>query len=164
MTTEPAPAALSTTDRRISIFVVMVVIAVLAGGFGAALHVPPTLPPMPMVGWRLADGFPVGPKFDPSQVRTMTDVPIDVDWLLCGPSQLTWSMLAAPQVSYTLRSVIITMHFNDPTGILNKCVDSGQVGIMLDTGLSVMVHLDSPLGGRKLLDGSTDPPKVEVYH
>lgn len=38
MTMPPASVAMSTSDRRISILIVMVITAVLAGGFGAALH------------------------------------------------------------------------------------------------------------------------------
>jgi hypothetical protein len=154
---------MSTTDRRISLFVVMVVIAMLAGGVGAAFHVPP---PLPRIGWWPATGFPVGPKFDPSQVQTMTEVPIDVDWLDCGTGDvagLEAASLLPPQVRYTRTAVIITMRLNDPTGILNACVRSGHYEIILDVGLPVTVHLDSPLGGRTLLDGSTDPPQAPVY-
>ena len=160
MTTSGPPVVVSTTDRRISVFIVMVVIVVLAGGFGAALYLPP---PLPTVGWWPATGFPEGPQFDWSQVQTMTDVPIDVDWLECGAGNLRLSMLMAPQVSYTPTSVIITMRFNDPTGALNACVGRGHYAAVLNVGLPVMVHLDSPLGGRILLDGSTDPPRAPVY-
>ena len=141
---------------------VMVIAALLVGAFDLARLLPPS---PPTVGWWLADGFPSGPRFDPSQVQTMTEVPIDVTELECGTATLTPSMLATPEVRYTPTSVIITMRFNDPTGALNACVnnDPSHVGQLLDVGFLVEVHLDSPLGGRTLLDGSTDPPQARRY-
>lgn len=150
---------------------VMVIAALLVGAVDAALLVRPSSPPLPTVGWWPADGFPSGPRFDPSQVQTMTVVPIAVDWLECFTprhAELTVSMLATPEVSYTRTSVIITMRFNDPSGVLNNCVSpstgASHYDIVLDVGLPVEVHLDSPLRGRTLLDGSTDPPQPPVQY
>jgi hypothetical protein len=145
---------------RVGVVVVGVVLLVAVAAW--LLFLWPPLPMSRFVGWQLGDGFLGTPRFDPTTAQTTTVVPISVDWLECAPQNDSW--LASPDVSYTSSSVTITMHTTDAFAATTTCGggDGGKgiVGIMLDVGIPVEVHLREPLGGRTLFDGGTSPPTV----
>ena len=162
MTTAPTVGSRSTWSRRTVVLVVMVIAAMLVGAFGAARLL---WPPLPTVGWFLADGLVGGPSFDPSTAQTTTVVPIEV-YLLdrCAHED---AMLTQPEVSYTPTSVTITMRLNLTASALSACpaLINGKVpvGRVLDVGVPVQVYLISPLAGRALFDGADDPPDPRPY-
>ena len=140
-------------------FVVLVVVA-------AWLLVPSSsLPLSRFIGWQLGDGFLGTPKFDPTKAQTTTVIPISVDWLECAPQNDSW--LASPEIIYTPSSVTITMYTTDAFAATTTCGGGnggkGNVGIMLDVGIPVEVHLSEPLGGRTLFDGGASPPAARPY-
>jgi hypothetical protein len=51
------------------------------------------------------------------------------------------------------------MHTTDSFAATTTCgggnADGGPIGIMLDVGIPVEVHLSEPLGGRALFDGAS---------
>lgn len=164
--TRVARASARTRLRPFALVGGMVVMGIVVGAVAAWLVVPSaSFPPSRLVGWRLADGFMGTPKFDPTTAYTTGAVPISVDWLSCAPQNDTW--LAPPAIRYTPWSVTITMHTTDAFAATTTCgggnANRGSIGIMLDVGIPVEVHLSEPLGGRALFDGSSSSPAARRY-
>jgi hypothetical protein len=145
--------------------VVFVGVVMLVAVAAWLLFPSPSLPLSRFIRWQLGDGFLGTPKFDPTMARTATVIPISVDWLECAPQNDSW--LASPDITYTPSSVTITMHTTDAFAATTTCGGGnggkGNVGIMLDVGIPVEVHLREPLGGRTLFDGGASPPTVRPY-
>jgi hypothetical protein len=167
VTTTDATSAPPTIVRRTGSIVLVVVGVLMLVVLAASLLLQPRprLAPSRYVGWQLADGFLGTPRFDPTTAATTTEVQISVDWLTCAPQADSW--LAPPEIEYTRSSVIITMHTTDAFAGVTTCgggnVMSGDMGIMLDVGIPIAVHLKEPLAGRALLDGGPTPPRPRPY-
>jgi hypothetical protein len=107
-------------------------------------------PPVPsgqLVGWELGQDFG-GLQFDPATAQSTTVIPMVVDhpgWA----NDPDW--LGEPAIAYTPWSVTITMHARDDGP------DDPRIGMYL-SGMSTLVLLSEPLGGRQLYDGSRSPP------
>jgi hypothetical protein len=148
----------------VSVGLVVGGIVMLVAVGGCALVPSPSLPPSRSVGWRLADGFLGTPRFDPTTAQTTNVVPISVDWLTCAPKDDSW--LAPPAITYTQSSVTITVHTTDAFAAITTCgggnVES-QIGIMLDVGIPMEVHLSEPLGSRALFDGAGPSPAARPF-
>ena len=113
--------------------------------------------------WKLAVGIG-GAKFDPADAQTTTVVPVEVGWPGCVDLQDdSWLI---PAVSYTRWSVTITLHTSDAYANNPKCPGAGRgmlpVGFYLSP-LYFPVHLNEPLGGRALFDGSQFPAAARPY-
>lgn len=127
---------------------------VIVGLAAAVLFV--TRPFTPSVAWQL-DGFG-GPVLDPATARTTTDFQVYVpSWPGQQPAGQSW--LAQPTVIDTPIAVIVTLH---TSAAYQAMIRQGPVGTY-DTGGWVTIHLNEPLGGRTLLDGSAFPPASRPY-
>lgn len=166
--TAPSTASAPRTKlhRFASVGLVVVGILMLVGLAAWLLVASSSLPPSRSVGWQLADGFLGTPKFDPATAQTTTVIPISVEWLTCAPQNASW--LAPPRVTYTLSSVIITMHTTDAFAAITTCGggnpdNKNDIGFTLDVGIPVAVQLSEPLGGRALFDGASSPLGARPY-
>jgi hypothetical protein len=115
------------------------------------------------IGWELAVGMG-RPKFDLAAAQTTTVVPVQVWWPACVElGDYSW---LTPAVSYTRWSVTITLHRSDAYANNPKCPGAGRgvlpVGVYLSP-LYFPVHLNEPLGGRALFDGSEFPAAARPY-
>jgi hypothetical protein len=113
--------------------------------------------------WELAVGMG-RPKFGPADAQTTTVVPVQVWWPACVElGDYSW---LTPAVSYTRWSVTITLHTSDASANNPKCPGAGRgvlpVGVYLSP-LYFPVHLNEPLGGRALFDGSEFPAAARPY-
>ena len=147
-----------------SVGLVLVGVVMLVAVAAWLLFPSPSLPSSRFVGWRLGDGFLGTPRFDPTTAQTATVVPISVDWISCAPQDDSW--LAPPAITYTPSSVTITMHTTDAFAATTMCGGGNverPVGIVLDVGIPVEVHLREPLGSRPLFDGGGPTPAARPY-
>lgn len=152
--------------RPFAVVGIMVVAGIGAGALAASLlHPSPSFPSSRLIGWRVADGFLGTPRFDPTTAQTTNAVQISVDWLSCAPHDDSW--LAQPAISYSPSSVTITMRTTNAFAATTTCGGGndpkGPIGIVLDVGIPVEVHLREPLRGRALLDGAGFPAAARRY-
>ncbi len=150
--------------RRILPIVALLVGAFFVGIFAASrLSSALSAASSATIGWELAVGLG-RPNFDQAAAQTTTVVPVQVWWPACV--ELGDDSWLIPAVSYTRWSVTITLHTSDAYANNPKCPGAGRgmlpVGFYLSP-LYFPVHLNEPLGGRALFDGSQFPAAARPY-
>lgn len=116
----------------------------------------PSIPSTRLVAWHLT-GYG-GPQFDPAAAEATGVVRVFVGAWPTEYRQGDDSWLKPPTIIYAPWSVTIGLvttdsYANPPSGIHS----------WYDTGGWIDVQLLTPLGGRALFDGSTNPPEPRLY-